>query len=322
MNLNILKCIRADYKGKECNLCIDICPDSAISIIKDKITLDLNSCSDCLVCIGECPSEALSSEKFDENSFVLSNIDKTVSCKTNSPCLNVFDRHHFITMAIKLGELNCDLSNCNECEINRDSKVSNKIEQKLNESNRFLEQINQKSISILKKIDINKKRTLFKKLVSKVLVKQKIEKNSNYPVKHQILSNILKPLLDNIKVIDSDFLIDKKIDSSCINCSDCSEFCPTKAITKSESEIFFQTTKCISCSICNDICKFDSITNIKSVDLVDFAFDRAKLLIEHDMLICRECNMPFSYKGDNFCQRCLEFKDDFENIFKLASEIE
>ena len=160
-------------------------------------------------------------------------------------------------------------------------------------------------------------------------VKEVIEDDylKRVPLKRELLNRALKEIIEDLKVTKVEnyhFLTDKIIENSCINCNECVEFCPSDALFKDtgESTILFKLSSCVNCNICNDICKYKSIKNIKEVDLVDFVLNRAKVLIAHDIKTCKECRMPFSYKGgDLICSRCLEFKDDFRDIFKLASEV-
>jgi 2-oxoacid:acceptor oxidoreductase delta subunit (pyruvate/2-ketoisovalerate family) len=49
-----------DYeKCISCGLCIDICPDQAISM-NNVVTIDSSRCTGCGSCVAECPSEAIS----------------------------------------------------------------------------------------------------------------------------------------------------------------------------------------------------------------------------------------------------------------------
>jgi Pyruvate/2-oxoacid:ferredoxin oxidoreductase delta subunit len=42
-----------------CGLCVDICPEQAISM-NDAVTVDSNKCTGCSSCVNECPNEAIS----------------------------------------------------------------------------------------------------------------------------------------------------------------------------------------------------------------------------------------------------------------------
>ncbi|MHC1750599.1 MAG: glycyl-radical enzyme activating protein [Cellulosilyticaceae bacterium] len=49
-------------KCNHCKLCIDNCPHHAISLTKNRISIDYSRCTECHICINNCPSHALNSE--------------------------------------------------------------------------------------------------------------------------------------------------------------------------------------------------------------------------------------------------------------------
>ncbi len=331
---NKLKCLRNDYFHNSCNFCINICSENALALVRGKLNLFTDKCSNCGGCVGICPSEALSLESFDEIDFSLNNKEELLTCQKNIPCLAIFDEHHLIYMALKNRELSCDLSKCKDCEVNKNSKIQTQIENIIKNSNRFLKDLEiKKEILIKTDIEINKRRYLFSKFLDKANLnsdeKEVIKDNylKRVPLKRELLNRALEEIIEDLKVTKVEnysFLIDKIIENSCINCNECVEFCPSDALFKDTggSTILFQLSKCVNCNICNEICKYKSIKNISEVDLVDFVLNRAKVLIAHDIKTCTECRMPFSYKGGELiCSRCAEFKDDFSDIFKLASEV-
>lgn len=332
---NKLKCLRNDYFHNNCSFCMDICPESAFELYRGKLRLLTNKCTNCSACIGSCPAEAVNLESFDENNFALNNKDALLSCQKNIPCLAIFDEHHLIYMALNSNELNCDLSKCEGCEVNRDKKVENQIKNSIEISNKFLKAIEiDKKIEIKKDIEINKRRYLLSKIIEKAKLKSEekeiieLDNLKRIPLKKELFNKAIDKVIEELKITkveNFDFLQSKEISDSCINCTDCVEFCPTDALFKNSEEttILFQVSKCINCDICNDICKYDSVKSIKEVDLIDFVLGRAKPIIVHNMKTCKECKMPFSYKGGELiCSRCIEFKHDFTDIFKLASELD
>ena len=83
---------------------------------------------------------------YDENQLILDLVNdkvKILSCKENSPCLGAYDTHHFITLGIKSKQtISCDLSHCKECELNKNSTISDIISKKIELSNTFLKSLN------------------------------------------------------------------------------------------------------------------------------------------------------------------------------------
>jgi ferredoxin len=57
------------YRGeecKDCQLCIDLCPEEALSVMQEKLTLDLMKCSACEYCLTVCSKEYLTSRPYEE----------------------------------------------------------------------------------------------------------------------------------------------------------------------------------------------------------------------------------------------------------------
>jgi len=333
-----LKCLRNEYLYNDCQECIDICPHDAMVIEKQKLTLVSDECTACASCIGGCPTEALSLENFDPNRFVIEFCDSKenmISKKTNVPCLGVFAPDHFISILLrKETDIKCDLSDY------EDEAIKTAIISRIEESNRFVSEIGfeYKIIKVEKTDEDLSRRALFKKAINSVKessadqnISDEIQKRSKspLPVKRTILKNSIKRKLEDIDETtisgNYSFSTKKKITKDCTNCGDCVTFCPTDALFRSSdgAKYLFSEGKCIDCDICNDICKTKAVVDEidHDFDLVSFAFDRAQVLIEHDLRVCKMCKCAFSYKGgEEICDRCENFENDFGDIFKLASD--
>ncbi|NOQ29689.1 MAG: 4Fe-4S dicluster domain-containing protein [Helicobacteraceae bacterium] len=340
------RCLRNAYYHNDCTLCIDLCPKDAFEVIRNKIILDSKSCNDCAVCIGICPTEAISIENFDPNEFTVrfsETDDSLISCKKNSSCLSAFDKHHFISMALRNeAEITCDMSLCEECELNKDETVEKHIRENIAHSNKFFEDSNVKiKINTKEYIDDeNDRRAMFKEIFSKT--KEKLQEgeeepaitelhqaklNSKLPLKHTILKNSIKLKLDLFenKTMSDTLFTEKIIDfQKCINCSDCVQFCPTEALvaTSDKQGINIIYSSCTSCGICDDICKSNAITSKENYDLVNIVYDRGTTLVHYDMVVCQECKCPFPYKGgEPICDRCEDFTVNFTDMFTMAKDI-
>lgn len=339
-------CVRNDYFHNACQLCVDICPENAFHIIRNKLTLFENECIGCAACIGSCPTEALQIKSFDPNTFVATfdtQDKRVVSCKKNTPCLGVFDQHHLITMALE-GELSCDLSHCEGCHLNKEGKVEAFIRSNIAKSDLFFEQSGvEASIHIIEeKEEENERRALFRTAIetakeslsdekSPVLLTKEHQKksNSNEPLKFIQLKNAIKKHLSRFKVTKfhapSDLFFEKHITfEACTNCGDCIQFCPTDALsaTPDKQGIMLTAGHCIGCGICDHICKTDAIATKDSYDIVTIAFERSEQLVHYDMVMCHECRCPYPYRGgDPICDRCKNFKDNFESMFTLAKDL-
>lgn len=88
-----------------------------------------------------------------------------------------------------------------------------------------------------------------------------------------------------VKTNEQGLFFNKDInEQSCTNCSDCITFCPTDALLYNEnkSRIFFVSGKCIGCNLCEQVCAPNAISNHPTVDLIDFAFERALKKVEFE----------------------------------------
>ncbi len=341
-------CIRNDYYHHGCQICVDICPEDAFSIIHNKLQLDTSTCNACTGCIGSCPTEALSLKSFDVNTFVQDNIatpTAAISCKTNTPCLGVFDEHHFIILSLDAKEnLQCDLSHCAECSVNKDAIVEKAIREKIDSANAFYSTTSlEKNIIIEEENEsVDAKRVLFRKAVSSVKedlkepsvfanfsASHKAKIDTKLPPKNLLLNEAIKRHLDSFTTQsfqdNSALFTQKKIDfDTCTLCKDCVQFCPTEALflTSDNQGIFFTHAKCIGCGICDSICQSKAIVSVDGFDLVSIAINRAEMLVHYELVRCNECKTPFAYRGgEPICLRCKGFLDSSADLFTLARDL-
>lgn len=346
-------CIRNDYFHNDCQLCVDICPENAFNIVRNKLMLFSNECIECAACIGSCPTEALTIKSFDPNAFTESfaKEDEAItelSCKKNTTCLGAFDVKHYITMGLNSDEMPvCDMSHCAECSLNKDTKVETFIRSQIEKANEFLNACGvEGSIATIeeKEEEDNPKRAMFKAAFSKVkeasqenvtsslsmtLEYQKNPNNSGLPLKFTNLKQAMKNNITKLTKTSHDtnfgLFAKKEISfSDCTNCGDCVQFCPTEALLKTNDKqgINFNVGNCIGCGICDHICKTDAIKTSEGIDLVNFMYDRGEELVHYEMVMCHECRCPYPYRGgDPICDRCADFKVDFSHVFTLAKDI-
>ncbi len=344
-------CIRNDYYHNACQACVDICPEDAFDIVRNKLTLFSNKCIECAACIGSCPSEALTIASFDPNAYTKSFKDledKVLSCKKSTSCLGSFDAHHYITMALSSESSPvCDMSHCKECSLNKDNKVEDFIRAQIEKTNLFLSACQvEMNIETLeeKQEEQNSRRALFKAAFSKAkdaakdkeestlsltLEYQKAPSFNGLPLKFLHLKEALRSNISNIPKTshETNFEIFAKKEISfedCTNCGDCVQFCPSEALlfTADKQGINFNVGNCISCGICDHICKTDAIKTVDGIDLVKVAYDRGEELVHYEMVMCHECRCPYPYRGgDPICDRCASFKEGNADIFTLAKDI-
>ncbi len=343
-------CIRNDYYHNGCQKCVDICPEGAFHIVRNKLTLFSNECIECAACIGSCPTEALSIASFDPNAYTIAfkeNEEKLLSCKKSTSCLGVFDAHHYIAMGLGSDVMPiCDMSHCGECSLNNDKKVENFIREEIQKANNFFYKCGvESSIETLeeKPEEENSRRALFKAAFTKVKestqdsnstlsLTREYQKDSNTTGLPLKFLNLKQALRENITKLEKtthhenfSLFARKQISfTECTNCGDCIQFCPTEALlpTSDKQGINFNVGNCIACGICDHICKTDAITTVAGVDLVSVAYDRGEELVHYEMVMCAECRCPYPYRGgDPICDRCADYKKDFSHVFTLAKDM-
>ncbi len=343
-----LKCLRNDYADNECNICINLCPEKAISVKRKKISIDSTACTLCHGCIGICPTEAIESTKFEPNFFIAKEISLeqnelkqkllsqtlTLSCKEMGVCLSVFDESHLITLGLKsTRQIEMDISPCEDCELNKHNKLKMAIDTAIKASQEFLSEFAAKNISV-KTTKSHDRRSFLKAIFKKTVAT--VEEASEEPdrpktklsLKRILLKNTIKDAIDDKNRFvqgNYKFSISKTINKACTNCKSCVEFCPTNALFYSSdfSKIYFQSGKCVDCNICNDICAPKAFVDGFEKDMSMFAFDKASLAIEHDLKVCTSCKMAFASKnGEEICSNCEDYNDNFSHMFMTAAELE
>lgn len=344
-SFDVYKCVRTDYFHAACRSCFDICPEGAFSLANNKLKLDEKACTACGACIGGCPSEALAMEAFDENNFVLrfaKGKEEVISCKSNAPCLAVFDTDHYTVIALRREEgFKCDLSHCDGCELNKEKPLKQAIGERIVMANRFLETIGspRRIETILEASGEpgpdKSRRGFFRKFTQAAVTTTVMPKmqgkalnptNTPVPIKQTLLKNTLKDLIEpmGLETVTGSFNIfhGKKVETEkCTACGDCASFCPTDAIstTSDRETLLFQSGKCIGCGICVQVCPEKCVVEEETTNLLDYAFDRMSTLVAHDMRVCKECDCAFSYKGgEQVCPRCREYNAEFGDMFTPA----
>ena len=342
------ECLRNDYYHNDCRLCIDLCPEGAFHVVRNKLTLFDNECIECAGCIGSCPTEALTIESFDPNAYTIgfkNQEEKVLSCKKNTSCLGAFDAQHYITMALRSDEAPvCDMAHCIECPINKEAKVETHIRQKIAVANDFMEKVGYEARieTVEEKVEENNRRALFRKVFDKAkesivetegeiaITIQNLQRiDTDLPLKYTLLKNAIKEKMGSFTTTNFEqssplFFNKSIIFEACTNCGECIQFCPTHALsaTPDKQGILFSSGQCVGCGICDHICKADAVVSEESFDLVTIAYDHTEQLIHYEMVQCHECRCPYPYRGgDPICDRCKDFKNDFSDMFTLAKDM-
>lgn len=323
--LDRLSCLRNEYAKNECEQCLSHCSENAFVFEQGKLRLSA-VCTQCGACMGACPTKALSLYGFSiENvfEFVAKEGNVTLSCQGEMPCLGALSVDEWCALLLEGKSFSCTLLECASCQHNHAGVVEQSIRKRIEEANAFVAALNRNErISIV----IHKPQELSRRAFFKRLVTPTQTSSPDFPKAPLIhLKKALKKTLSqNITVAKFSFLHPKTISQSCDNCKECVQFCPTHALSYNaeQSDILFQVGKCIGCNICEDICHKNAIKTIeKEVHVIDFAYDRAQVLLSHDLQVCHTCKCAFSYKGgEKVCERCMDFEREHAEMFVLASQ--
>ncbi|NPA52290.1 MAG: 4Fe-4S ferredoxin [Aquificae bacterium] len=354
---DIYSCVHTYYKPSSCSRCTDVCPiDGVISLENDKIQLNSDNCVSCGACVGICPTESFSLNGFDPKEFFDNFCDRKwdfVSCKLNVPCLASIDSQYLISLALKREEdIVLDMGHCDSCFI---GKLKSRITEAVQEANYVLGklevpyEIKLENISYKPEKKEEPSRRSFLKKFTKTTASlafwavspnlpineqdQEIEQAPKNIVEEKVNPTKRKVLLDTLKEKQLDLKdkyveVDKITFSSqkwiewekCTNCFICYNICPTGALDGGQDrlEILFKPSLCIKCRICHEVCPEQCLHLEEKLNLEDFVY-KTKSLIQHVMIPCAECMVPFSYKNDGeyICPRCKKLDEEVKELLGL-----
>lgn len=338
LHFDRLMCLRNDYAPNQCRLCQDICPSEGFVFVQGKLRLNLQTCTQCGACVGSCPTHALSLFSIDTSTLVDKIKNETTvwfTCKEQLPCLAVFSFYDWAICLLETGKsFTCNLSECIECSLNQEGKCSEFIKKSIDEANRLVALLGMEA-RIHTCFDAakshNKRREFFTRW--RVPSSQKQEAMAEH-ASQTFLRERFKKALKRHLLTQQHTKIDKPLSwvhpktishKECTNCKECVQFCPTQALSYNETKtkILFQLGKCIGCGICEDICKPHAIRSVETpFDWLDIAFDRAHVLVEHDLQVCLTCKCAYSYKGgEKVCERCASFEEEYPFMMSIASKV-
>lgn len=351
-------CVRASSFASNCQKCIDICPVQTIKFTSNLPSFTPIECIECGGCAGVCPTGSFSLTEFNviNFSFEYFKNPQILSCKSNTPCLAVFNTEELISLALGSNEnLVLDIGHCETCEIREKlyPQIISNIEEakfilsafsskKIKSENIGLESVetaNEESnrrdfLHSFKPINAIKHKVEFDEIVNKDELKSfgiddsgisKI-KNKKIPDKRKLLFALLKQeekpkRYETIDSNDISFSSQKYIDQNCTNCQICYRICPTGALSNSNnfSEIHFDAMLCVKCHLCHDVCVENAIHVQPSFEIKEFFEPTGRVLANFVIKRCDECGNSFTYTGgDVVCPRCRTEEDEAIMLHQIA----
>ena len=321
-----LACLRNEYAKNECALCIEQCAQRAFVIREGKLRLDAGACTQCGACIGACPTNALSLYGFSYEVALetLMRDETELTCKSALPCLGALSVQNWSALLIASSKtFTCNLFACEGCPVNVSNQVKNAIVKRLEEANAFVCVLGYSNAIQVRYTPPKEpsRRAFFERFLAPSAFRSDAPQD---PMRY--LKKALKVSLQKAQILNMplSFIHPKAIAQACDNCKECVQFCPSNALSynNDQTKILFQLGKCVGCGICEAICKKEAIRNVQEpFDIAHVAYDRAHVLITHDLHVCLTCKCAFSYKGGmDVCERCASFEREHADMFTLARD--
>ncbi|OKY78642.1 MAG: F420-reducing hydrogenase delta subunit polyferredoxin [Candidatus Methanohalarchaeum thermophilum] len=313
-----------DLEG--CSLCIDECPENAISISSEnKIEFNLLECNYCGLCQSLCPLSVVE-VKGSNNEIVLSQVDEVLKDNTGffgsslKKNVVIFSSPDYYEELISLGKETRDLppviplktsskAITNSMVLGSILKgidkviVAGEVSNRLLLSKKILEKLDLEEH--LKIIDKQNKDNLREKLwdiynsapknslknTSKEI--KSFENRSSFINFSQKLSKETGTDLGEFEEIEQPFAV-ISIDDGCTLCGACVNVCPTEALRKYKKEISFKHEDCINCGLCEKACPEDCLEIEQKLDFNDL---KEKEIWKAEMIRCKNCGKPFMSKS-------------------------
>ena len=268
-NIDMSSCLRR-YTQSRCNLCIDICPEHAIT----EGHIDQESCTGCGLCTAVCPVGAIASANdYAASLSRIFDMEQTVlACRNIDPdgpeCLGFLNRRILSAIGMVRGAA-IDISRCAGCN----PAVADWLEKELNAANDALESSHRPKIKTTVVQPPKKKpspvsnvsrRHLFSELMNSVRsgLKSAVPQNTR-PERFNAQNAVAVPLPDSLQPGIT-------VSTGCTACHLCVTVCPANALqmTRTDKEIIFifRPEACIACNLCVDHCPKDVLNLIPSFD--------------------------------------------------------
>lgn len=284
LTVDASRCLRVRFSESSCHLCVDVCPQRAVSI-DGFLTVNPKHCSGCLLCTSVCPVGALEgSNDFPTCMEHLSKVPEAIlGCvrtkeRSNAAmsCLGGLSEEHLLALCHSLtGKVTLNLTLCNGCPNNL---MLPHLRQRLamlsaaglleGGCTLFLAESPQE---IRYREESVNRRSFFKSLRNSLFQSAAVilsttgeatERRTEYAGKRLPLRRTMLNKTRAIISQDSSFRISEHFDSTisfadtCTRCQGCVAICPTGALQTVDTDAppVFEMPLCTGCGLCKEFC--------------------------------------------------------------------
>ena len=316
---------RCLYNKIQCSICMDICPEEAISI-KSKIVIDENLCGKCGICKSTCPTQAISMKGLGEENILRTINDKRnpiFTCSKTSSignlrlnCLSGMHPELLAALFLLYGEKTFyfNMIGCEKCHLG--DKISI-FEASLDKAVNFAKLFgidpgyvicfDEKELQVLSEETISRRDLflLLKKGTTNLAthaVDTVLNENNQLSIRKVLLKAIERKEFEvqphNVPFFDS-----FKVSNDCNGCEECKSICPGEAWKVENGEkikVLHNAGKCYKCGQCKSSCpqKAIEVDYINMDDLIMYNLKKEITLNK-----CHLCDKKF-FSKDKDIDKC------------------
>ncbi|AET70343.1 hypothetical protein Desor_4946 [Desulfosporosinus orientis DSM 765] len=252
-----------------CRLCIDACPQQAISLYRE---LDTKRCTECGVCMAVCPSDGFVYRTVDELYEYIRRSEKIVlNCPQAIPagyeisCLGIIDRDLWMTLMLyaREKELTIYTGVCADCPDKKACEMSVQIFKEVHDAWKEHPPIKIKVAADDGNCENETKgwRDVGRERLEGILQGNTSGESYLIPKTRQFLMETWNSQQSEIPKLPIPVL---HVKDNCTNCGDCPEICPQGALTKKDTKeqfsLIYEPSKCVRCQRCISICRSRALT--------------------------------------------------------------
>lgn len=288
------RCLRYRLKGFSCDKCLTSCPHDALLLGSGQITIDSETCTNCLRCHAVCPNDAFvpSWTKVEDFQQLLAREQDLVffcskqrffhTQQVDIPCVGMFSIELLLAIGLsRISTIIFDITKCDSCE-------NNAALRSLYNNLKRIESFKPSSIYEKFHLVADKKelpvegdtdrRLFLSDLASGAISIAKSHfgttnprpntpnKSRRYvPFKTKLLSEVVRDIDKTLQPeISSQLFYQLEVADTCNHCPLCTGICPTGAVKVKKGangkQITFNQSICSGCGLCVSFCKKDALS--------------------------------------------------------------